>query len=86
MCRDLEQYVESVRRDSSTAKNVRAITLKEVEEGAVGLRKVGESLAALKGKRLYFQKICMIHYCYKEILVVCHVKYASAFSESRCTF
>ncbi|XP_060777358.1 sickle tail protein homolog isoform X7 [Neoarius graeffei] len=46
---DLEQYVESVRRDSNAATAVRAITLKEVEEGAIGLRKVGESLAALKG-------------------------------------
>ncbi|KAF5900003.1 sickle tail protein isoform X3, partial [Clarias magur] len=46
---DLEQYVQSVRRDSSSATAARPITLKEVEEGAVGLRKVGESLAALKG-------------------------------------
>ncbi|XP_053349718.1 sickle tail protein isoform X2 [Clarias gariepinus] len=46
---DLEQYVESVRRDSSSATAARPITLKEVEEGAVGLRKVGESLAGLKG-------------------------------------
>lgn len=57
MCRDLEQYVESVRRDSNAATAVRAITLKEVEEGAIGLRKVGESLAALKGKRLHFQEM-----------------------------
>ncbi|MCJ8728335.1 hypothetical protein PDJAM_G00003210 [Pangasius djambal] len=48
--RDLEQYVESVRRDSSSATAEKPITLKEVEEGAVGLRKIGESLAALKGE------------------------------------
>ncbi|XP_058258772.1 sickle tail protein isoform X4 [Hemibagrus wyckioides] len=47
---DLEQYIESVRKDSSSATSVRPITLKEVEEGAVGLRKVGESLASLKGE------------------------------------
>ncbi|XP_053092156.1 sickle tail protein homolog isoform X4 [Pangasianodon hypophthalmus] len=47
---DLEQYVESVRRDSSSATATRPITMKEVEEGAVGLRKIGESLAALKGE------------------------------------
>lgn len=57
MCRDLEQYVESMRKDSNAATAVRPITLKEVEEGAVGLRKVGESLAALKGKRLHFQEM-----------------------------
>jgi len=44
--RDLEQYVETLRTDSSPAK------LKEVEEGAVSLRKVGENLAGLKGKTL----------------------------------
>ncbi|KAI5620613.1 sickle tail protein-like isoform X3, partial [Silurus asotus] len=48
--RDLEQYVKSVRRDSSSATALKPITMKEVEEGAVGLRKVGESLAALKGE------------------------------------
>ncbi|XP_047666744.1 sickle tail protein isoform X4 [Tachysurus fulvidraco] len=47
---DLEQYIESVRKDSSSSTSVRPITLKEVEEGAVGLRKVGESLASLKGE------------------------------------
>ncbi|XDV47247.1 hypothetical protein PO909_016931, partial [Leuciscus waleckii] len=45
---DLEQYVETLRTDSSPA--VRAVTLKEVEEGAVSLRKVGENLAGLKGE------------------------------------
>lgn len=49
VCRDLEQYVETLRTDSSPAASQRAVTLKEVEEGAVSLRKVGENLAGLKG-------------------------------------
>ncbi|XP_052451667.1 sickle tail protein isoform X11 [Carassius gibelio] len=47
---DLEQYVDTLRTDSSPAVSQRAVTLKEVEEGAVGLRKVGENLAGLKGE------------------------------------
>uniref|UniRef100_A0A8C1NMA7 Actin interacting protein 3-like C-terminal domain-containing protein n=1 Tax=Cyprinus carpio TaxID=7962 RepID=A0A8C1NMA7_CYPCA len=47
---DLEQYVETLRTDSSPAVSQRAVTLKEVEEGAVSLRKVGENLAGLKGE------------------------------------
>ncbi|XP_067234654.1 sickle tail protein homolog isoform X9 [Chanodichthys erythropterus] len=47
---DLEQYVEALRTDSSPAVSQRAVTLKEVEEGAVSLRKVGENLAGLKGE------------------------------------
>lgn len=50
--RDLEQYVETLRTDSSPAVSQRAVTLKEVEEGAISLRKVGENLAGLKGKIL----------------------------------
>ncbi|KAG9348032.1 hypothetical protein JZ751_004052 [Albula glossodonta] len=46
----LEQYVDELKRDSSSATVHRAVTLKDVEEGAVGLRKVGESLAGLKGE------------------------------------
>lgn len=49
VCSDLEQYVETLRTDSSPAVSQRAVTLKEVEEGAVSLRKVGENLAGLKG-------------------------------------
>ncbi|XP_041670727.1 sickle tail protein homolog isoform X4 [Cheilinus undulatus] len=45
---DLEQYVGSLQKDSSTTHRV--VTLKDVEEGAVTLRKVGESLAGLKGE------------------------------------
>ncbi|XP_067291580.1 sickle tail protein homolog isoform X2 [Pseudorasbora parva] len=47
---DLEQYVETLRADSSPAVSQRAVTLKEVEDGAVSLRKVGENLAGLKGE------------------------------------
>lgn len=46
-CSELEQYVGSLQNDSATTH--RAVTLKDVEEGAVTLRKVGESLAGLKG-------------------------------------
>ncbi|XP_016097468.1 sickle tail protein homolog [Sinocyclocheilus grahami] len=46
--RNLEQYVETLRTDSSLAASQRSVTLKEVEEGAVSLRKVGENLAGLK--------------------------------------
>ncbi|XP_023011279.2 sickle tail protein homolog isoform X19 [Maylandia zebra] len=45
---ELEQYVGSLQNDSATTH--RAVTLKDVEEGAVTLRKVGESLAGLKGE------------------------------------
>ncbi|XP_076014388.1 sickle tail protein homolog isoform X2 [Genypterus blacodes] len=45
---ELEQYVGSLQRDSASTQ--RAVTLKDVEEGAVTLRKVGESLAGLKGE------------------------------------
>lgn len=45
---DLEQYVVSLQKESAAAH--KAVTLRDVEEGAVTLRKVGESLAGLKGK------------------------------------
>ncbi|XP_053268162.1 sickle tail protein homolog isoform X10 [Pleuronectes platessa] len=45
---DLEQYVGSLQKDPGATH--RAVTLKDVEEGAVTLRKVGESLAGLKGE------------------------------------
>ncbi|XP_017261980.1 sickle tail protein homolog isoform X6 [Kryptolebias marmoratus] len=45
---ELEQYVGSLQNDSATTH--RLVTLKDVEEGAVTLRKVGESLAGLKGE------------------------------------
>uniref|UniRef100_A0A7N8XN97 KIAA1217 ortholog n=1 Tax=Mastacembelus armatus TaxID=205130 RepID=A0A7N8XN97_9TELE len=45
---ELEQYVASLQKDSAATHRV--VTLKDVEEGAVTLRKVGESLAGLKGE------------------------------------
>uniref|UniRef100_A0AAQ5ZTX3 Actin interacting protein 3-like C-terminal domain-containing protein n=1 Tax=Amphiprion ocellaris TaxID=80972 RepID=A0AAQ5ZTX3_AMPOC len=45
---ELEQFVGSLQKDSATTQRV--VTLKDVEEGAVTLRKVGESLAGLKGE------------------------------------
>nr|XP_020457874.1 sickle tail protein homolog isoform X5 [Monopterus albus] len=45
---ELEQYVGSLQKDSAATHRV--VTLKDVEEGAVTLRKVGESLAGLKGE------------------------------------
>ncbi|KAL2097412.1 hypothetical protein ACEWY4_006619 [Coilia grayii] len=48
--RELEKYVEKLKRDSTSGTTLRPITLKDVEEGAVNLRKVGEALAGLKGE------------------------------------
>lgn len=45
---ELEQYVVTLQKDSTSTQRV--VTLKDVEEGAVTLRKVGESLAGLKGE------------------------------------
>ncbi|XP_074477830.1 sickle tail protein homolog isoform X4 [Sebastes fasciatus] len=45
---ELEQYVGSLQKDSAATQRV--VTLKDVEEGAMTLRKVGESLAGLKGE------------------------------------
>ncbi|XP_031706291.1 sickle tail protein homolog isoform X6 [Anarrhichthys ocellatus] len=45
---ELEQYVGSLQKDSAATQRV--VTLKDVEEGAVTLRKLGESLAGLKGE------------------------------------
>nr|XP_015810087.2 sickle tail protein homolog isoform X15 [Nothobranchius furzeri] len=45
---ELEHYVGSLQKDSPATH--RAVTLKDVEEGAMTLRKVGESLAGLKGE------------------------------------
>lgn len=47
LCSELEQYVGSLQKDSTVTQRV--MTLKDVEDGAVTLRKVGESLAGLKG-------------------------------------
>lgn len=48
VCSELEQYVVTLQKDSASTH--RPVTLKDVEEGAVTLRKVGESLAGLKGE------------------------------------
>ncbi len=41
--------METLRTDSSPVVSQRSVMLKEVEEGAVSLRKVGENLSGLKG-------------------------------------
>ncbi|KAM9459312.1 sickle tail protein homolog isoform 10-T10 [Salvelinus alpinus] len=48
--RELEEYVDRLRRDSSSGKGQLSVTLRDVEEGAVNLRRVGEALAGLKGE------------------------------------
>ncbi|XP_071026711.1 sickle tail protein homolog isoform X17 [Oncorhynchus clarkii lewisi] len=47
---ELEHYVDTLKRETSSAGAHRAVTLKHVEEGAVSLRRVGESLAGLRGE------------------------------------
>ncbi|XP_017351048.2 sickle tail protein homolog isoform X2 [Ictalurus punctatus] len=47
---DLEKHVEQLKRNSSSAQAQRPVTLRDVEDGAVNLRKVGETLATLKGE------------------------------------
>lgn len=43
--------MEQLKRNSSAARPQRPVTLRDVEDGAVNLRKVGEKLATLKGER-----------------------------------
>ncbi|XP_046732268.1 sickle tail protein homolog isoform X2 [Silurus meridionalis] len=45
---ELEQHVEQLKRNSGSAQ--RPVTMWDVEDGAVNLRKVGETLATLKGE------------------------------------
>ncbi|KAI5616934.1 sickle tail protein-like isoform X1 [Silurus asotus] len=45
---ELEQHVEQLKRNSGSAQ--RPVTMRDVEDGAVNLRKVGETLATLKGE------------------------------------
>ncbi|XP_046882745.1 sickle tail protein isoform X1 [Hypomesus transpacificus] len=51
---DLEEYVDQLRTDSSPSSDSHpgqlSVTLKDVEEGAVNLRRVGEALAGLKAE------------------------------------
>ncbi|XP_073912621.1 sickle tail protein homolog isoform X16 [Castor canadensis] len=46
--RELEDFVEDLKKDSSSASRV--VTLKDVEDGAFLLRQVGEAVATLKGE------------------------------------
>nr|XP_054114490.1 sickle tail protein homolog isoform X15 [Callithrix jacchus] len=46
--RELEEFVEDLKKDSTSAS--RAVTLKDVEDGAFLLRQVGEAVATLKGE------------------------------------
>nr|XP_010339530.1 sickle tail protein homolog isoform X7 [Saimiri boliviensis boliviensis] len=46
--RELEDFVEDLKKDSTSAS--RAVTLKDVEDGAFLLRQVGEAVATLKGE------------------------------------
>jgi hypothetical protein len=45
---ELEDFVEDLKKDSSSASRV--VTLKDVEDGAFLLRQVGEAVATLKGE------------------------------------
>ncbi|XP_057587695.1 sickle tail protein homolog isoform X13 [Hippopotamus amphibius kiboko] len=45
---NLEDFVEDLKKDSASAS--RAVTLKDVEDGAFLLRQVGEAVASLKGE------------------------------------
>ncbi|XP_049930722.1 sickle tail protein homolog isoform X1 [Epinephelus moara] len=48
--RELEDYVEHLQQSSASSADQPSITLRDVEEGAVNLRRVGETLAILKGE------------------------------------
>lgn len=47
---ELEYYVERLQRSSTSTPGQLSITLRDVEEGAINLRRVGEALAILKGQ------------------------------------
>ncbi|XP_044074663.1 sickle tail protein isoform X2 [Siniperca chuatsi] len=47
---ELEDYVDHLQRSSGSSPGELSITLRDVEEGAVNLRRVGEVLAILKGE------------------------------------
>ncbi|CAN9502858.1 unnamed protein product [Ophioblennius macclurei] len=47
---ELENYVDSLQRSSSSSPSPTSLTLRDVEEGAVNLRRIGESLSVLKGE------------------------------------
>ncbi|KAL0966094.1 hypothetical protein UPYG_G00290860 [Umbra pygmaea] len=49
--RELEEYVDRLRRDTASSEPGQLpVTLRDVEDGAVNLRRVGEALAGLKGE------------------------------------
>ncbi|XP_042354275.1 sickle tail protein-like [Plectropomus leopardus] len=48
--RELEDYVDHLQQSSTSSPDQLLITLRDVEEGAVNLRRVGETLATLKGE------------------------------------
>nr|XP_023009867.1 sickle tail protein homolog [Maylandia zebra] len=47
---ELEDYVDHLQRSSITGSSQLSVTLRDVEEGAMSLRGVGETLAILKGE------------------------------------
>ncbi|XP_051267032.1 sickle tail protein homolog isoform X3 [Dicentrarchus labrax] len=47
---ELENYVDRLQRSSASSPGRLSITLRDVEEGAVNLRRVGEAVAILKGE------------------------------------
>ncbi|XP_070775002.1 sickle tail protein homolog [Enoplosus armatus] len=47
---ELEEFVDRLQRSSASSPGQLSITLRDVEEGAVNLRRVGEALAILKGE------------------------------------
>ncbi|CAB1317488.1 unnamed protein product [Coregonus sp. 'balchen'] len=48
--REVEEYVDRLRKGLSSGPGQLSVTLRDVEEGAVNLRRVGEALAGLKGE------------------------------------
>lgn len=46
---ELEDYVDLLQRSSASSTSQQKVSLRDVEEGAVNLRRVGEALAILKG-------------------------------------
>lgn len=49
LCSELEDYVDHLQRSSITGTSQLSVTLRDIEEGAMSLRGVGETLAILKG-------------------------------------
>ncbi|XP_070701082.1 sickle tail protein-like [Pempheris klunzingeri] len=47
---ELENYVDFLRRRSASSPDYLSVTLRDVEEGAVNLKKVGEALTILQGE------------------------------------